>query len=125
MPQLLINIDEITLSKLLLEAISQEVSLEDYLSDTIAQVLQLPVVEKEAVDIERIIEFALDIASTRAVGEEFLLHQVCGIDDWNSLSSGERKRLGREFRKAVENRAAHIAVFTRRTSGNAAVYRRI
>lgn len=125
MAQIILTLDDNILSRVLLEAIEQESTLEDYLSDAIAQVLEIPVEKKAVVDIERIIETALHIAATKQVGDEFLLSDVCGVDDWASMGGGERKQLGKGFRKAVENRASHIAVFMKRTTGNKAVYKRI
>lgn len=51
---------------------------------------------------------------------EFSLDDVLGNEDWNRLSGGDRKSLGRSFRKEVERLG--IAVWLRRNSANKAIY---
>ena len=70
----------------------------------------------------------LDLVVQRAVGipvgVEFHLDDVCDKADWEALTPGERKILGKSFRKAVESHIPQIAEHVGRTSGNKAIYRR-
>jgi plasmid stability protein len=51
---------------------------------------------------------------------EFSFDDVLGSENWNRLSGGDRKSLGRSFRKEVERLG--IAVWLRRNSANKAIY---
>lgn len=51
---------------------------------------------------------------------EFSFDDVLCSEDWNRLSGGDRKSLGRSFRKEVERLG--IAVWLRRNSANKAIY---
>jgi hypothetical protein len=62
---------------------------------------------------------------TKEIGSEFKLIDLCTDEDWEALSGGERKSLGKGFRKAVEGMSLPIAKYVRRTSSNKAVYKRV
>jgi hypothetical protein len=58
-------------------------------------------------------------------GKEFHLSELCPGAEWEALTSGERKILGKRFRGAVEASTPPIARHVGRTSNNQAIYRRI
>lgn len=62
------------------------------------------------------------ICGVEAIKEmaEFSLDDVLGYENWNRLGGGDRKSLGRSFRKEVERLG--IAVWLRRNSANKAIY---
>ena len=63
---------------------------------------------------------AIDKAKDLAKNSEFSLDDVCPLETWSKLSSGERKSLGKTFRQKIEE--AKIARWDRRDSGNKAIY---
>lgn len=66
---------------------------------------------------------AVAAARLKAAGAEFLLIDLFSTADWQAVPPGERKSLGRAFRKAVES--AGIAQYLQMTDTRKALYRRI
>lgn len=126
MTQIIIELEDSLLSASLIESQEQQISLDLFINEAIKSMLtepNLPI--QKPIKIEDILENTVECAKRKVTGEEFLLVDICTNDNWNSLSSGERKSLGKEFRKAVENATPQIARHVRRTSSNKAVYQRV
>lgn len=71
-------------------------------------------------NLSRVLRASVEQARHLATGKEFHLDEVCPVGDWKTLSPGERKSLGKLFRKALVDEA--IASFAGRTSTNKAIY---
>lgn len=127
MANLFLEIDDSLLSQVLIKSQEQNISLNTFISEALNAVLASPspVPARKAVNIDELIKSAVDRVHTEKIGSEFMLIDLCANDDWEALSGGERKSLGKGFRKAVENMDPPIAIYIRRTSSNKAVYQRI
>lgn len=126
MSQLLIELSDELLAKALVESQEQQIELNMFIHEALLHYLgeeNLP--KRVSIGIETIIANAVTKVKDFQVGDEFMLHDICTETDWNSLGSGERKKLGRIFRKTVEDNAPPIANWIRRTSGNKAVYKKL
>ena len=126
MVKLFVEIEDALLSKALIDAQEQEVSLDTFISDAVNAALAnpSPSLVRPPVNVEHLISSAVERACAKASGSEFMLFDLCAQEDWEGLSGGERKSLGKGFRKAVELMEPPVAVYLRRTSGNKAVYQR-
>jgi hypothetical protein len=125
MTKLIIEIDDSLLSKALMESQEQEVSLDTFINEALTAALAEPIAQpRKTVSIDTILQNAVEQAKSLKVGTKFLLADICSFEDWESLSSGERKSLGKGFRKTVEGSEPQIAEHVGRTSGNKAIYRR-
>ena len=128
MATLIVEIDDALLSKSLIDAQEQEIPLDKFISDALSVALTSPLTPStnhKAVNVESVINSAVEGARRKDKGTEFMLVDICAGEDWDALSGGERKSLGKGFRKAVEGITPPIAEFVRRTSSNKAVYKRI
>ena len=127
MAKLLVDIEDALLSRVLVESQEQEVSLETFINEALASVLAggTPAPVRKSVNVEALIAHAIAQVETKEPQSEFMLVDLCTGDDWEALSGGERKSLGKGFRKAVESQIPPIAQYVRRTSSNKAVYKRI
>jgi len=124
MARLIIEIDDLTLSKALLESQEQEVSLDVFINETLAAMLaEQKSATNKPLSADEILQNAVKRAKDIPVGEQFTLVDLC-VEDWEILSSGDRKRLGKEFRKAVENSKPITAEHIGRTSSNKSLYKR-
>lgn len=127
MTKLIVEIDDALLSRALIESQDQEISLDTFISESLKTTLESssPIPIRKTVNIEDVIASAVKQVRTREINSEFLLIDLCSNEDWEALSSGERKSLGKGFRKEVENMQPPIAKYIRRTSSNKAVYKRV
>ncbi|WP_165840764.1 DUF1413 domain-containing protein [Pseudomonas sp. SDI] len=96
------------------------VSTEDMLNSLLAKALEQPV--HESVDLDLAIDSALVGVRMVPFGTTFLVEDIMPTGLWQTMSPGDRKSFGKNFRKRVEE--AKLAVWDSRTSGNKAVYRR-
>ncbi len=126
MTQIIIEIDDSLLSASLIESQEQQISLDTFINEAIKSTLAEPNSPiQKPISIDGILKNTVECAKQKAIGEEFLLVDICTNEDWNSLSSGARKSLGKEFRKSVENTVPQIAKHVGRTSSNKAIYKRV
>lgn len=127
MAKLFVEIDDALLSRVLIDSQEQEISLDTFISEALNAALASPnpVPVRKTVNVDDMIASAVDRVRTKEIGLEFMLIDLCTDDDWEALSGGERKSLGKGFRKAVESLAPPIAKYVRRTSSNKAVYKRV
>ena len=126
MAKLMIEIDDSLLSKALIESEEQQVSLDIFINEALRATLIEPnPPARRSISIETMLRNAVEGVKARVIGTEFNLFDICAIEDWEALSSGERKSLGKNFRKAVEGAESPIAKYIGRTSSNKAIYRRI
>lgn len=127
MAKLFVEIDDALLSRVLIDSQKQDISLDTFISEALNAALASPcsLPARKAVNVDDLIASAVGRASTKEVGSEFMLIDLCTDEDWEALSGGERKSLGKGFRKAVEGIEPSIAMYVRRTSSNKAVYQRV
>lgn len=127
MAKIFVEIDDALLSQVLIESQEQEVSLDVFISDALSQSLASPnpVPVRKAVNISQLIAGAVNRVYAKQIGTEFMLIDLCVEEDWEALSGGERKSLGKGFRKALEGMVPPIGQYLRRTSSNKAVYKRV
>ena len=126
MTQILIEVDDALLSAALIESQEQQITLDTFINEAIKTILADPnSPAPKPISIDTILKNTVECAKKTPQGHEFLLVDICTDDDWNALSSGERKSLGKGFRKAVETASPQIAEHVRRTNSNKAVYRRL
>jgi hypothetical protein len=127
MTKLIIEIDDALLSKALTESQEQQVSLDTFINEALATTLAEPIspIVRKNIGIDTILQSAVEQSKSLVPETEFLLVDICSVEDWNYLSSGERKSLGKDFRKAVEGAEPQIARHVGRTTSNKAIYKRI
>lgn len=127
MAKLFVEIDDALLSRILIDSQEQEIGLDTFISEALNAALASPnpVPARKVVNVDDLIASAVDRVHTKEIGSEFMLIDLCANEDWEALSGGERKSLGKGFRKAVEGMTPSIAEYVRRTSSNKAVYRRV
>lgn len=127
MAKLVLEIDDALLSRALIDSQEQEISLDTFVSEALNSALASPTPApvQRVVNVNDVIASAVDRARAQALGSEFMLIELCDNEDWEALSGGERKSLGKGFRKEVEGMNPPIAEFVRRTSSNKAVYKRV
>lgn len=120
---LMITLDEKVLAGSLNRAIEQNIDLNTYIENALNNTLLKPIEPKKPLALNSLINQAIQNSEKKELGTEFHINDVCSDEIWEQLSSGERKRLGRLFRKEIESRK--IAAFVRRTSANKAIYKRL
>jgi hypothetical protein len=111
---------------------SEKLSFSEYVQNLIRrnlnddQQVEDPPVTTPPETIEQILAQAVNSARNLSSGTDFLLANLFTASrdrwTWPSLSIGDRKQLGKLFRKAMEE--SGVAVWVRRRSDNHAVYRR-
>jgi len=127
-----VGIDERLLGRVLAAGQAQGKGFEDFLEaalrtavgEPVGQV-SMPVQESASASASALLMLAVQQAAAISAGTEFHLDDVCEIADWEALAPGERKILGKSFRKAVEGHTPPIAKHVGRTSGNKAIYQRL
>lgn len=126
MTRLFVEIDDALLLKVLLDSQERKVSLDTFINEALNAALgaSTTLATHKPVKVEDIINSAIERARTKEPGSEFLLVDLCKEEEWEALSSGGRKSLGKGFRKAVESMTPPVATYVRRTSANKAVYQR-
>ena len=129
MATLFLNVDDSLLSRALLNSQEQGISLEAWVHEALkaASLSQAPDAPHKTVNVDSLISRLLEKARAVNIEGEFTLNELCDDSDWNALTSGERKSVGKAFRKALEDTHSHppLARFVRRNSANKAIYQRI
>lgn len=125
MAKLVLNIDDLLLSGALRAALNRNQTLDAYVGEALKLMVDGATVPHINTDLGGLIAQLLERATAIKLGEQFYLDELCTPDEWNALSNGARKSLGKEFRKAVENPQSPIAHHVGRTSSNKAIYQRI
>jgi hypothetical protein len=125
--QLIIDLPEAQLASALGAAFDRKMAFSDFVLDAIAKALPDDDGEDGPITVstdilDELVTLSVEKARLVPSGEEFLLFDVCPRNSWLALSSGDRKQLGKRFRKAVEG--GGLAVWVRRRSDNHAIYRR-
>ena len=119
----MIELDERVLAGILIQATELNINLNKYIESILNSTMLKPIEPKTLLDLDLLVNQAIQNAEKKVSGDEFHINDVCSDQIWGQLSSGERKRLGRLFRKEVESKK--IAKFLRRTSTNKAIYERL
>ncbi len=119
----IIELDEKVLAHTLEEATKLKFNLNEYIKNVLSNTELKQIEPKIHLDLDSIINQAIQNGEKKVSGDEFNINDVCSDQIWEQLSNGERKRLGKLFRKEVESK--RIALFVRRTSANKAIYKRL
>ena len=119
----MIELDERVLTGILIQATELNINLNTHIENVVNSTMLQPIEPKTPLILDSIINQAIQNAGEKVSGDEFHINDVCSDQVWEQLSSGERKRLGRLFRKEIESKK--IAKFLRRTTGNKAIYERL
>ena len=119
----MIELDERVLTGILIQATELNINLNTHIENVLNSTMLQPIEPKTPLILDSIINQAIQNAGEKVSGDEFHINDVCSDQVWEQLSSGERKRLGRLFRKEIESKK--IAKFLRRTTGNKAIYERL
>lgn len=113
-----IQIKEDLLLALLTQARKNGSTVEAAIDDILREALDDPDLENQS--LGAFLHEAIRGVETIEKDAEFSFDDVLGDANWNRLSGGERKSLGRSFRKEVERLG--IAAWLRRNSANKAIY---
>jgi hypothetical protein len=105
--------------------ITLDIFIDEALNAALVPASSNPMSAQKETTVDDMIASALDCVRSKEVGSEFMLEDLCPDDDWQTLSTGNRKSLGKKFRKAVVEMKEPIAEYVRRTSSNKAVYKKI
>jgi hypothetical protein len=127
MTKIIVEFDDAQLLRALMESGAQRISLDSFISQALDAALENPnpVSQEPPVNVDDLIASALDRVHAIERGKEFFLSDVCADAAWQTLTGGERKSLGKMFRKAVECNTPPLAKYVRRASNNTAVYVRL
>lgn len=74
---------------------------------------------------ETVLETALDRARVRKKGDQFTVRELYSREEWEKLTSGDRKSLGKQFRREAEAGKSQIARHVGRNDANQAIYSRV
>lgn len=116
--QVTLNIQDDLLASLISRAQEAGGSVEGAIDELLREALEQPLPESTLVD--SLLSEAIEGIEPLVAGSEFSLDDVLDADAWNSMTGGERKSLGRRFRKQVE--MSGVAKWLRRNSANKAIY---
>lgn len=127
MATLLVELDDALLARVLNESQEQEIDLKKFISEALDAFLTggAPAPARRSVDVEALLASAVKLATARQKDSKFMLVDLFEDKDWDALSGGERKSLGKGFRKTVEGMIPPVAKYVGRTSSNKAVYKRV
>ncbi|MCL1824916.1 MAG: single-stranded DNA-binding protein [Betaproteobacteria bacterium] len=127
MARLSVEIDDALLSRVLIVSQQKKIRLDTFIRKALDEALTSsnPVPVRKTLNVEDLIARAVDSVRNKEAGSEFTLVDLFSDEDWKTLSGGDRKNLGKGFRKAVEGLAPPIAKRVRRTSSNKAVYKKV
>jgi hypothetical protein len=125
MAKLVLNVEDILLSRVLPAALNRGQTLDAYVTEALKAMIENATVPPVNSDLGGLLAQLLERATAIKPDKQFYLDEICTPDEWNALSNGARKSLGKEFRKAVENPQSPIAHHVGRTSSNKAIYQRI
>jgi hypothetical protein len=115
-----LDIKDEVLAALLERSSSTSSTVEELLNTLLASALDQPMTE--TVDHQQVIKLALTKVQRLPAGQEFTLDDVIDQDAWQIMSTGDRKSLGKAFRKQAE--ASGLAAWSYRNSSNKAIYTR-
>jgi len=125
--KIMLEIEDLVLLRALTESAKQQTSLAVFITHVLKAALESPnpVSPPLPNKVEDLIAATLVRVHAIAAGKEFLLSDVFADAAWQTLTGGERKSFGKNFRKAVESNSPPLAKYVRRASNNLAVYVRI
>jgi hypothetical protein len=122
----ILDFDEQLLSDAMRECIKQKIGFETFVANALRLFLNEPQqVAQASVDPSTILKTALVAARKLPSKKEFHLEDIIVASDWDRLTVGQRKILGKNFRKAVEISVPLFAEHTGRTNTNKAIYKRL
>lgn len=116
--QVTFDIQDDLLAALLAKAQEANLQANGCLEEILREALNQPVAVSTAVEVA--LQAAMSGATALCTGSEFSLDEVLPDGQWAAMSAGERKSLGRRFRKEAESQ--RIAEWLRRNSANKAIY---
>jgi len=126
MANLSISISDSVLSATLVEAVRRNTPLDAYIEGILKAALSSTAFQpRPSINMEALLQRAVSVAQSKPSGTIFLVKELCNPLDWESTTAGERKVLGKRFRKIVEDPDNRIAQHDHKTSSNQAVYIRV
>lgn len=93
---------------------------DELINTLLASALGQPAPEVQSVDPEEVVKLALGKVRELPANQEFTLDDVIDQATWHKMSTGDRKSLGKGFRKQAE--ASGLAKWADRNSSNKAIY---
>jgi dsRNA-specific ribonuclease len=121
MPLTVIDLDDKTLAQALIKATGRKITFEAFITESIRAALDQEEGNVDApIDVAAALAAALGAVGNLPSKKEFMLEDIAA--DWPNLTGGQRKSLGKAFKKAVKDSKPQIAKWLRRTSANKAVY---
>jgi hypothetical protein len=114
-----IEIRDDVLAALLARSLENGSSVDELVDELLRDSLEQPI--PEGVDLARVLEATLEFVRTLQPDYQFTLEDVIAEQDWDAMTSGDRKSFGKLFRKQSESLG--LAEWVRRSSGNKAIYR--
>ena len=130
MATLSITLSDSILAAALTEATTRNIPLEVFIESAIRGAISSPTVQpslqpNRTDNIETLLQSAVSAARSKPAGTKFFVQELCNPQDWESTTPGERKVLGKKFRKIVECQDDWIAKHIDRTASNQAIYQRV
>ena len=126
MATLSIALSDSILAAALTEATTRNIPLEVFIESAIRGAISSPTAQPSpTVKIETLLQSAVSAARSKPSGTKFVMQELCNHQDWESTTPGERKVLGKKFRKIVESQDDWIAKHIDRTASNQAIYQRV
>ncbi|KKN97477.1 hypothetical protein LCGC14_0155960 [marine sediment metagenome] len=116
--QIQINMQDDLVAALTARAVETNTTTEALIDELLREALHQPIAESTLVD--NVLVAAVEGISLIESGKQFSLDDVIDQESWDGMTGGERKSLGKRFRKLVESQG--IANWVDRTSGNKAIY---
>jgi|GEM_PF-2624891 len=121
MAAMIINIEDCLLREVL-NACSDDESLEEFIENALKLSLGTPIEINPAFNLEELAAEALIKSDELEAGKKFVLTDLLPSEVWESISSGSRKQLGKIFRQAAFNENPPTVEYTGTNRQNKAVY---
>jgi hypothetical protein len=119
MATLLLSLNDDLLHRLLAEASSANLGLEDHIRKVLEGIIDMP----ERLAPSDMLQQAIERAKAKAPGEEFTLQALFpNAAEWEQIP--KPRVFGRVFRQALESTNPRIAVHIGKTVTNKAIYKR-
>jgi hypothetical protein len=118
-----LDLSDEVLSDALVEAKRRAISLDDLVAESLKRISgQNGSGVPNSKDTATLVELALERARARKKGDQFTVPDLFSRDEWQRVTPGNRKTVGKLFRREVAAGKHPIAIFLKRNQVNQAVY---